>query len=54
MRAFFVLAGAFVLAACHGSANEASGASVTVKLPPPRPYVPTPAFSFGSAPREQR
>jgi hypothetical protein len=54
MRGFFVLSAALALAACHGSAGEQSGASVTVKLPPPRPYGAAPAFSFGSAPREQR
>jgi len=38
-------------AACGESAPQASAASVTVKLPPAKPYTPAPSFSFGAAPR---
>jgi len=43
---------ALLVPACDKAPPRQSSASVTVKLPPPRPYVPQPAFSFGSAPRE--
>ena len=48
-----VLTIALLLAAggCQDASKRQSQASVTVKLPPARPYSPAPAFSFGSAPR---
>jgi hypothetical protein len=36
---------------CGEASKAQAQASVTVKLPPARPYTPKPAFSFGSAPR---
>jgi hypothetical protein len=49
-----LIALALMLPGCRFSSGGATGASVTVKLPPPRPYVPGPAFSFGAAPRTGR
>jgi hypothetical protein len=46
-----LIALALSLPACRFSGDGHTAASVTVKLPPPRPYVPGPAFSFGAAPR---
>jgi hypothetical protein len=42
---------ALMATACGNSAPSKSNASVTVELPPAKPYNPQPAFSFGSAPR---
>jgi hypothetical protein len=38
---------------CNNAPPRNARATVTVKLPPARPYIPAPAFSFGSAPRQQ-
>jgi hypothetical protein len=43
---------ALALVGCDRMQAQQS-ASVTVKLPPARPYAPQPAFSFGAAPRTQ-
>jgi len=50
LRASIVLA--LILPGCSNAPAKQSQASVTVKLPPPRPHVPRPAFSFGSEPRQ--
>jgi hypothetical protein len=49
-----MIAAGLAIAGCGDSSSKVAGASVTVRLPPPRPYAPEPAFSFGSAPRERR
>jgi hypothetical protein len=41
-----LLALALVPNACDAGPNDAARDSVTVKLPPARPYVPGPGFSF--------
>jgi len=41
---------ALLLANCRDSSDEVAQPSITVKLPPARPYAPEPAFSFGHAP----
>jgi len=45
-----LIVAALILPGCRNSSGQ-QAASVTVKLPPARPYVPGPAFSFGAAPR---
>ena len=52
MRAIIIIAIAAAVAGCSGSSTDDAGASVTVKLPPARPYAPNAAFSFGAAPRQ--
>jgi hypothetical protein len=43
---------ALLLGGCRWSAEANPGASVTVRLPPAKPAVPQPSFSFGGTPRE--
>jgi hypothetical protein len=42
---------ALSVAGCRWSSEASAGPSVTVQLPPARPAVPQPSFSFGGAPR---
>jgi hypothetical protein len=42
---------ALSIAGCRWSTEANHRASVTVRLPPAKPYVPTPSFSFGGTPR---
>jgi hypothetical protein len=48
-----ILAVAATLPGCGNAPGQQTSASVTVQLPPARPYVPAPAFSFGAAPRQR-
>lgn len=52
MTKLIVIAIALAVAACGNSPPQASAASVTVKLPPAKPYSPAPHFSFGASPRQ--
>ena len=55
MRHAVLIAFALLLLPACGNSSQARGnASVTVKVPPAKPYVPQPSFSFGSAPRTPR
>jgi hypothetical protein len=52
MRKWIVIAVALTVTACGKSPQQqASAASVTVKLPPAKPYAPAPHFSFGASPQ---
>jgi hypothetical protein len=44
---------ALSVSACRWTSQSNSGASVTVALPPARPAVPKPAFSFDGDPRTE-
>ena len=50
MRQMAVIVLALSLANCRDSSGDVAQPSITVKLPPARPYTPEPAFSFGHAP----
>ena len=51
LRFVILMATTLAVTACGESPPQASAASVTVKLPPAKPYSPAPSFSFGAAPR---
>jgi len=42
---------ALPISACRWTSQASNGATVTVQLPPARPAVPKPAFSFDGEPR---
>ena len=42
---------ALAVSACRWTSQADGGASITVPLPPARPAVPKPAFSFDGEPR---
>jgi len=45
---------AFLVASCGGEGPGRDASSITVKLPPARPYVPAPAFSFAATAGKSR
>jgi hypothetical protein len=51
LRRVMVIVLALSVAGCRWPSDANREASVTVRLPPPRPFVPEPAFSFGNSQR---
>ena len=51
MRKWVVIAVALSVSACGNSPPQETATSVTVKLPPAKPYAPAPHFSFGASPQ---